>query len=355
MAKSFIPEELEQFIKVCLTDGVLTAKERQAIHRKAELMHVDYDEVDIYLDSLEQQLEQDADAVERKKKGKLCPFCDNPVPQLAEKCPHCDATLTPEATQELQEILDKLEDSLVDFKSGKDFEESKAKVERFIRKAKMFYGNNPKIQKLLAEVETETINAEKRAKAAARNATISNAASSVSHGFVATIKYFALEHKKLMGFLFFILICIPACNWMNDNILNPESDYDKRMKEEIEESKQRQEEQEAEIKEFNDKVVRLINSGDLDEANSELTSLTPPSSLYSNSDRKDAYDATYMKACKAYIKNNDFDGAEEIGLAFRAVIGHDYYWKESSTYSYLKSAFKKAGVDFSALGDEDED
>lgn len=100
----------------------------------------------------------------RKQKGKTCPFCGGSVPQLTDKCPHCGGSITPEASKELQEIFDNLEEALVDFKSGKDIAKSKATVERFMRKAKMYYGNNPKIQKLLEEVEMEYAKAEKAAK-----------------------------------------------------------------------------------------------------------------------------------------------------------------------------------------------
>ena len=49
-------------------------------------------------------------------------------------------------------------------KSGKEVSRNKATVERYARKAKMYYGNNPKIQKLLNEIETETMITEKIAR-----------------------------------------------------------------------------------------------------------------------------------------------------------------------------------------------
>lgn len=347
MAKQIIPEELEALIKEYLTDGVLTDKERKVILNKAVNMGLDYDEIDLYLDAQEQKVEQSIDAAARKQKGKVCPFCGKPVPQLAEKCPECGETLTAEASSELQEIFDNLEDALVDLKSGSHINKSKATVERYARKAKMYYGSNPKVQKLLDEIEAETINAEKKAKALARSEAISNVASSVSHGFVATVKYFALEHKKLTAAIIFILICIPTCKWLATN-MDPEAreaaEWEERIAKETEEKEQKQ----AEIKAFNENVMKLINSGNLDEANMELSSLTSPDGL-SHDDIKDAYDAVFMKICKAYIKNKDYDSAEDMGVAFKAIIGYDYYWSESSTYKYLETAFEKAGVDFSAL------
>ena len=172
MANILIPEELKALIQQYLTDGVLTDKERQVILNKAEKMGLDRDEIDLYLDAEVQKIDQQTDAAVRKQKGKTCPFCGGSVPQLTDKCPHCGENITPEASKELQEILDNLEEALVDFKSGKDIAKSKATVERFMRKAKMYYGNNPKIQKLLEEVEMESAKAEKVAKANARTNTL---------------------------------------------------------------------------------------------------------------------------------------------------------------------------------------
>ena len=174
MANNLIPEELDQLIQEYLTDGVLTDKERAVILRKAEKMGLDRDEIDLYLDAQVQKINQATDAAVRKVKGKTCPYCGGSVPQLAEKCPYCDEYITPQASEELQEIFDNLEEALVDMKSGKELERSKATVERYARKAKMYYGSNPKVQKLLAEVEKEMTEAEKKAKSLARKKTIVN-------------------------------------------------------------------------------------------------------------------------------------------------------------------------------------
>ena len=162
MANNLIPEELQALIQQYLTDGVLTDKERQVILNKAEKMGLDRDEIDLYLDAEIQKIDQQTDAAVRKQKGKTCPFCGGSVPLLTDKCPHCGENITAEASEELQEIFDNLEEALVDLKSGKDIEKSKATVERFARKAKMYYGSNPKIQKLLEEVEMESVKAEQK-------------------------------------------------------------------------------------------------------------------------------------------------------------------------------------------------
>lgn len=168
MATKLIPEELDALIQEYLTDGILTDKERAVILRKAETMGLDRDEIDLYLDAQVQKIDQAADAVVRRQKSKACPYCGAPVPLLTDKCPECGQFITPEANTELQEIFDNLEDALVDLKSGKDYERSKATVERYARKAKMYYGSNPKIQKLLAEVENDMTEAEKNTKSLQR-------------------------------------------------------------------------------------------------------------------------------------------------------------------------------------------
>lgn len=168
MAKQLIPEELQALIDQYLTDGVLTDKERQVILKKAEGMGLDRDEIDLYLDAEVQKIDQATDAAVRRQKGKSCPHCGAYVSQLTDKCPECGQYITPEATKELEEILDNLEEALINMKSGKEFDRSKAVVERYERKAKMYYSNHPKIKTLLAEVDNEMKDAETKIKSAAR-------------------------------------------------------------------------------------------------------------------------------------------------------------------------------------------
>lgn len=172
MANKLIPEELDALIQEYLTDGVLTDKERQVILNKAEKMGLDRDEIDLYLDAQVQKIDQQTDATVRRQKGKTCPYCGAPIPQLADKCPECGQFITPEASAELKEIIDNLEEALIDLKSGKDIERSKATVERYARKAKLYYSNNPKIRPLLAEVEDEMSEAEKKAKSIQRSESV---------------------------------------------------------------------------------------------------------------------------------------------------------------------------------------
>ena len=172
MAKSLIPEELQALIQQYLTDGVLTEKERQVILKKAESMGLDHDEIDLYLDAEVQKIDQATDAAVRRQKGKQCPHCGAYVPQMADKCPECGQFITPEATKELEEILDNLEEALVDFKAGRDINKNKAIVERYARKAKLYYSNNPKIKPLLLEISDELSLVEKKKARELRNKNI---------------------------------------------------------------------------------------------------------------------------------------------------------------------------------------
>jgi len=168
MAKKLIPEELDALIQEYLTDGVLTDKERQVILDEAEALGLKRAKIDLYLDAQVQKIDQATDAAVRKRKSKECPYCGAPIPQLADKCPECGQFITPEASKDLQDILDNLEDALVNMKSRNDIERNKATVERYARKARLYYSNHPKIKQLLMEVEADVQTAENKIKSSER-------------------------------------------------------------------------------------------------------------------------------------------------------------------------------------------
>ena len=315
MANNLIPEELNALIQQYLTDGVLTDKERQVILNKAEKMGLDRDEIDLYLDAEVQKIDQQTDAAVRKQKGKTCPFCGGSVPQLTDKCPHCGENITPEASSELQEIVDNLEEALVDFKSGKDIAKSKATVERFMRKAKMYYGNNPKIQKLLEEVEMESAKAEKVAKANACKNT-----------FVKILTY---NWKITAAVILAVLIGIFMLFHKSD---------------------------EAKIENLLEEVSELVDDGNLDKANNKLVN-----TIFLNGIRErgtsyivEYYDPIYLKVIKAYINHGNYEAAEELAFSYRGKIGNDLSWAEAPTYIYLRSLYEKECRDFSALISSDD-
>ena len=315
MANNLIPEELNALIQQYLTDGVLTDKERQVILNKAEKMGLDRDEIDLYLDAEVQKIDQQTDAAVRKQKGKTCPYCGGSIPQLADKCPHCGENITPQANEELQEIFDNLEEALVNLKSGKDIHVSKATVERFMRKAKMYYGNNPKIQKLLEDVEMESLKAEKVAKVIARK-----------NSFVKILTY---NWKITAAVVLAVLIGIFMLFHKSD---------------------------EAKIESLFKDVTELVDNGNLDKAKNILVNTTI---LKSISDKGTSaivknYDPIYLKVIKAYINNGNNDAAEELALSYRGKIGNDLSWAQAPTYIYLRSLYEKEGRDFSALLSSDD-
>ncbi len=292
MANNLIPEELQALINQYLTDGVLTDKERTVILKKAESMGIDRDEIDLYLDAEVQKIDQATDAAARKQKGKQCPYCGGSVPQLTDKCPHCGENITAEASNELQEIFDNLEDALVNLKSGKDVHASKATVERFARKAKMYFGNNPKIQILLAEIEEETANAEKTGKTIVRNQTLAN-----------------LMKKYWYVLLVIIVAIVAVCIWLRPDVKNDPKACIAAVKEAV--GNKNLEEAAGYCKAFINE--HPLYYGDISPAISMTTNAFVEEGRYeeaiSLSDNKDIR----IAICSKCIEKGDFDKAEQYG------------------------------------------
>lgn len=268
---------LDDLIKEYLTDGIISEKERAVLLKKAEELGLDKDEMDLYIDAQQQKADQALENAVNKRRGKTCPYCGGSIPALTDKCPYCGANITPEASDELQEIFDKLEDALVNFKSGENIEKNKAEVERYVRKAKMYYGNNPKVQKLLAEVESESAAAEENAKKNARNKAIKN-----------TIVSILTYNKKLTSF--FIVLILVFIGWQvyKSNHPSPEK--------------------------FNSTVIKKLKSGDLDGAIAYYSSSSSKGlDSYEVSASGDAILTTVKQEVNKKLEKGDFDGAELIG------------------------------------------
>lgn len=165
-----IPQELDDLIKEYLSDGIISPKERQVLLNKAQALGLNLDEVDLYIDAQQQKADQSVAAIMNQRKGNTCPYCGAPIPLLADKCPSCGQFITPESSKDLEEIFNHLEDALVKFKSCDNTAENQANVERYIRKAKMYYSNNPKIKLLLQEVENEIEDANEKEEESKRKA-----------------------------------------------------------------------------------------------------------------------------------------------------------------------------------------
>ena len=321
--KGVIPQELDDLIKEYLSDGIISPKERQVLLNKAQALGLNLDEVDLYIDAQQQKADQAVAAAMNKRRGKTCPYCGSSIPELTDKCPNCGGNITPEASKELEEIIEYLENALVSFKSGEDVDKSKAEIERYVRKARMYYGNNPKIQRLVDEVEEESEAAEAAAKKKSLWVNIKNVTSVVVPVVLLLL---------LLGICFYF---------------SPDSER-KRKEEKQEEMLKKLQDAKEQTQSLGNKVLEMINNGDLNGAKNEL-------SIYSIPDAFDSYDIVrefdgmYLALIKAYIERGNFDEAEDVGISFKLKICNDYQWKESSCYQKLKKEFKKKGRDFSAL------
>ncbi len=324
--KRAIPQELDDLIKEYLTDGIISPKERQVLLNKAQELGLNVDEVDLYIDAQQQKADQAVAATMNKHRGKTCPYCGSSIPELTDKCPNCGSNITPEASKELAEIIEYLENALVNFKSGEDVDKSKAEIERYVRKARMYYGNNPKIQRLVEEVEEELEATESEAK---KKALMKNI-------------------KNIMGEVgpILILLLITCGGFFIYQVASPEA-----KKEEQQELYNAAQEK---TQSLGNKVLEMINNGDLNGAKNELSIYSIPDAFDSN-DIVREFDGMYLALIKAYIERGNFDEAEDVGISFRLKISNDYRWKESSCYQKLKKEFKQKKRDFSALKSEDDD
>ena len=307
-----IPQELDDLIKEYLTDGIISPKERQVLLNKAQELGLNVDEVDLYIDAQEQKEKQSVDAAVSKRRGKTCPYCGESIPELTDKCPYCGKNITPEASEELEEILFDLQESFERYMS-RPTEGRKAKLENNIRKAKMYYGNNPKVQRLIEETEE-------------------------------SIKETIANRKKVNRNVFIVLACLIlfCCMGMIPVFISENS----------EEAKAQQQERNVaneQIKELGDQVAELVSTGNLDSAKTTIASFSIPKVYKSGYSIASNFDDMYLALINAYINNGDLYNAEVVGSIFKLKINDDDYWKDTSCYKTLKKAFKKNDRDFSAL------
>lgn len=79
-------EEIEKLIKDALVDGVVSAKEREILLRKAEEVGIDKDEFEMVLDArIYEAKEQDSNEEEKATVTKK--------PKSTVKCPNCQANI----------------------------------------------------------------------------------------------------------------------------------------------------------------------------------------------------------------------------------------------------------------------
>ena len=347
------PKELLDLLQEYLTDGYIDDDERQVLLSKAQMLGVNPMEFNLYIKSQEQKIEFAKQEALNKEKGRLCPYCQQPLPMLADTCPHCNQAVTVEASKEVEELINALETALVDFKaiaekkkagfsfnnpaqqmqqmqdmknvlSGKgikadntnvDYATKKAEVERYLRKAKMYYSNNKTVNFLVSEVEKAVEDAEKSVAAAKKKKR--NIILAIVGGFV----------------LFYAVLFI--CLGLDTT---PEEDVDELLQD----------------------AIALVNEGKISEADQMLTSHNIPKGFsgkgYGEEEYPDdivqKYDAAFLAVVNAYLNNNNYDAAEAIAGSYKSKINNIYSWRRSSVYAKLKSYCDKNGIDFSVLDSE---
>ena len=345
------PKELLDLLEEYLTDGYIDDAERQVLCNKAHSLGIDPMEFNLYIKSQEQKIEFAKQEAVNKEKGRLCPYCQQPLPMLADTCPHCNQAVTVEASKEVEELINQLEDALENLKtigakkkqetvltlekgmkayfkfalifpmfmkSDKNstdelYAKCKSEVERHTRKTKMYYANNKTMNFLISEAEKEVAQIEESiAKEKKRNKMI------------------------ILGIVAFYVIMFGSVLFA-----------DKRSTSEKE-------------SDFITEVVELVNNGELAEANQMLTSHNIPKGFsgkgYGEEEYPDdivqKYDAAFLAVVNAYLNNNNYDAAEAIAGSYKSKINNIYSWRRSSVYAKLKSYCDKNGIDFSVLDSE---
>lgn len=299
-----IPQELDDLIKEYLTDGVISPKERQVLLNKAQELGLNVEEVDLYIDAQKQKVDLEVAATESKRRGKTCPYCGESIPELTDKCPYCGKNITPEASEELKSLIHDLQYYLERY-IQRPRDGRKAEVESYIRKAKMYYGNNPKVQCLVKETE-ESI-----------KETIANGKKGIRNTFIV-----------LACLILFCFMCmIPA-------FISENSEESKAHRQELNVANKQ-------VEELGDQVVELIGTGDLDSAKTTIASFSIPKVYKSSYSIASEFDDMYLALINAYINNGDLNNAEVVGSIFKLKINDDNYWEETSCYKTLKKAFKE--------------
>ena len=357
-------KELIDLLKQYLTDGVITPKEREVLLRKAESLNINRDEFDLYIDAELQKLDDEIAAAKRKEKGKLCPYCETQIPMMASTCPGCGKAITPEASKEVEEILNALEDALVDFKSGSNIEKSKANVERYARKAKMYYGENQKIQRILEEVMIEQAKTEKKHRNQKILTFIMNnkkwviIISIILIGLIGSTISSILE-EPVIDYANDPEVCIEVVNEALDKgdvskaegyctsyVSNTYGDYD--------DIKAIFPAFDAIVKYHTNKVNDFIYEEDWRSAIDyiETVNVHPGVRKCGTSYVVSMYDPLYLKLIRALWEAGEYNRAEEVALAWSTKIDNDMSWDDAGSYKYLKAKYKETRKDFSLLKGE---
>lgn len=148
-------EELKQLIEASLVDGVLTQEERGIIVKRAIAEGNDPAEVNLLLDAEVQKIKQKRQA--NAPKINKCPACGEMLPAFTGICPSCGYDVSKDnQNKELNELIEQINLSMTQLKSGRGNAGAIiASLEGYRRRAQMLFGENPKVQALIAEVNQD--------------------------------------------------------------------------------------------------------------------------------------------------------------------------------------------------------
>lgn len=354
-----ITEEFKELLQEYLTDGIITQKERMVLLNKANKLGIDVDEADLYIDAQVQKFDQEIEVAMNKKKGRLCPHCQAPVPLMADECPHCHQYITPEATKELEEIINNLENALVNFKAGRNIAEAKAQVERYARKAKLYYEKNPKVNKLLDEISFETKKAEKEAKKQIVLNALARKWKLIACVVAVIVLAVVIKIANRPSIESDPQVCIEEVNKaLNKGDIGKAesicSAYYQSNSDSYDDVEAIGPAVTAIIRYQSKELTNLINAGDMDGASAYLQELNiHPAAAHSGTGNVvKYYDSIFLKLIKTFVDNGDLDSAESVALVWRSKISNDLSWIDSSCYTLLKNKYKSVGRDFSLLKSE---
>lgn len=150
-------DEFNDLLNICLTDGVITDKEQEALYRKAASLGIDLEEAKFLINAAQQKFDKRIYELASRQRVASCPFCGNPIPKKTETCPHCQKSITHEAKVQLKELFVELEGVHDLIQTGRYTSRAKRKSEKYICKAQLYYGDNPKMQKLLNEIVDQPV------------------------------------------------------------------------------------------------------------------------------------------------------------------------------------------------------
>lgn len=322
-------KEFTDLVQEYLTDGFISPKEREVLLKKAVKLGIDVDEADLYIDAQQQKENIKIDQAIKKKQGRECPFCGGIINDLVDKCPHrgCEKAITPQASEELEQILEALEKALVGFKSDKkQWAKNKAMVERYSRKARLYYEHNPKVRMLLEQVDDEV----KRAEEARRQE--EKAAEEAKRLKKKAAEEAERKKKRSTIIIVIVSLLFPVGLIVSLFCFVPFEDSSK------EPSKE---------KSVIEQVQMYINDDEISLAESILSDAMM---MEENAYRiLSKYDAICYKIIKYHLDEDDLSAAEDFALEYRSILMDDDRWEDSSCYKLLEKKFKEEDRSFENL------